>query len=192
MSALLDIGFVVDVEATCWDTREEQGSKPNEVIEIGVAVLEYATGKVIDRASLVVRPRMTQVSPFCTTLTGWTQEAIMEQGKDIARVLKEFKAQFKPKPEHVWYSCGQYDKNMLSSKSQKGVGALYGIQTDVNPFDIMNHVNIKTLFAVKHGLKKEIGMDRMLQMMGATLEGRHHNGADDAFNIAKIVKHVMS
>ena len=72
------------------------------------------------------------------------------------------------------------------------MGALYGIQADVNPFDIMNHVNIKTLFAVKHGLKKEIGMDRMLQMMGATLEGRHHNGADDAFNIAKIVKHVLS
>lgn len=192
MSALLDIGFVIDIEATCWDTKEEQGTKPNEVIEIGVAVLEYATGKVIDRASLVVRPRFTTVSPFCTELTGWTQEAIVEQGKDIARVLKEFKTLFNPKPEHVWYSCGQYDKNMLSSKTQKGVGALYGIQADVNPFDMMNHVNVKTLFALKHKMKKEKGLEGMLNILGEKLEGRHHNGSDDAFNIAKIVNHVLS
>ena len=192
MSALLDIGFVVDIEATCWDTKEEQGNKPNEVIEIGVAVLEYETGKVIDRASLVVRPRFTTVSPFCTELTGWTQEAIVEQGCDIARAFQKFKTQFNPKPDHVWYSCGQYDKNMLSSKTQKGVGALYGIQADVNPFDMMNHVNVKTLFALKHKMKKEKGLEGMLNILGEKLEGRHHNGSDDAFNIAKIVNHVLS
>lgn len=187
----LDIGFVVDIEATCWDTKEEQGSKPNEVIEIGVAVLEYATGKVIDRASLVIRPRFTQVTPFCTELTGWTQEAIMEQGKDIAKQLKAFKETFKPTPDHIWYSCGQYDKHMLSSKTQKGVGSLYGIQADVNPFDIMQHVNIKTEFAEMYKYKKEKGMAGMLDAIGEKIEGRHHNGSDDAFNIAKIVVHVL-
>jgi inhibitor of KinA sporulation pathway (predicted exonuclease) len=187
-----EIGFVVDIEATCWDTKEEQGSKPNEVIEIGVAVLEYATGKVIDRASLVVRPRFTQVSPFCTELTGWTQDQIMEQGKDIAKVLKQFRETFKPTPQHTWFSCGQYDKNMLSSKTQKGIGALYGIQADVNPFDFMNHVNIKTEFAQMKGYKKEKGMGGMLEAIGEKLEGRHHNGADDALNIAKIVMYVLN
>lgn len=187
-----EIGFVIDIEATCWDTKEEQGSKPNEVIEIGVAVYEYATHSVIDRASLVIRPRMTTVSPFCTELTGWTQEQLLDQGKDIARVLREFRETYKPGPEHIWYSCGQYDKNMLSSNTQKGLNALYGIKADVNPFDIMQHVNIKSEFAIKHKLKKEIGMDRMLQHIGATLEGRHHNGADDAYNIAKIVKDVIA
>lgn len=186
-----EIGFVIDIEATCWDTKEEQGSKPNEVIEIGVAVFEYATGKVIDKASLVVRPRFTEVTPFCTELTGWTQEQIVEQGKDIARTLREFRDTYKPKPSHIWYSCGQYDKNMLSSNTQKGLNALYGIKADVNPFDIMQHVNIKTEFAKLYDLKKEKGMDRMLQHIGETLEGRHHNGADDAFNIAKIVDHVI-
>ena len=188
---LEEIGYVIDIESTCWDTKEEQGSKPNEVIEIGVAVLEYATGKVIDRASLVVKPRFTKVSPFCTQLTGWTQEQIDENGKDIARTLREFKDRFKPTPRHVWYSCGQYDKNMLSSNTQKGLGALYGIKADVNPFDIMQHVNIKAKFAEKLGLKKEKGMDKMLEHIGEKLEGRHHNGSDDAFNIAKIVMHVL-
>jgi inhibitor of KinA sporulation pathway (predicted exonuclease) len=192
MGAALDVGFVVDIEATCWETREEQGNKPNEVIEIGLSKLHYETGEVTKFPSYVVRPRFTEITPFCTQLTGWTQEQIMDQGKDIARVLREIKAEHGIQPEHVWYSCGNYDKNMLSSKTQKGVGALYGIKADVNPFDIMQqHVNVKTLFALKHKLKREIGMDAMLKMMGESLEGRHHNGADDSFNIAKIVKHVL-
>lgn len=192
MGAQLDVGFVVDIEATCWETKDEQGTKPNEIIEIGVAVYEYASGTVIDRQSIVIRPRFTEVTPFCTTLTGWTQEKIMEEGIDIGRAFREFLAKYKPTKDHVWYSCGQYDKNMLSSRTQKGVGALYGIKPENNPFDIMErHVNVKTLFAAKHKLKREIGMDRMLSMIGEKLEGRHHNGADDAFNIAKIVKHVL-
>lgn len=192
MSQIKDVGYVVDIESTCWSTKEEQGTKPNEVIEIGVAVYEYATGKVIDKERFVVRPRFTQVSPFCTELTGWTQEAIIEQGKDIAKSIKEFIHIFRPTHDHVWYSCGQYDKNMLSSKTQKGVGALYGIQADVNPFDFMQHVNVKTLFALKHKMKKEKGMEGMLNILGEQLEGRHHNGMDDAVNIAKIVRHVLS
>lgn len=192
MNTIEEIGFVVDIEATCWDTKEEQGSKPNEVIEIGVAVYEYATGTVVDRERFVVRPQFTTVSPFCTELTGWTQEQIMDQGATISKALKSFKEKFKPKPTHVWYSCGQYDKNMLSSKTQKGIGALYGIQADVNPFDYMSHVNIKTEFAQKMKYKKEKGMAGMLDAIGEKLEGRHHNGMDDAVNIAKIVKFVLN
>ena len=192
MSAQLDVGFVVDIEATCWETKEEQGSKPNEIIEIGLCKLVYETGEVIKYPSYVVRPRFTHVSPFCTKLTGWTEEAIVEQGKDIAKVLRTIKDEHGILPEHVWYSCGNYDRNMLSSNTPKGVGALYGIRAEFNPFDIMErHVNVKTLFALKHKLKKEIGMDAMLKTMGAKLQGRHHNGADDAYNIAKIVKHVL-
>jgi inhibitor of KinA sporulation pathway (predicted exonuclease) len=37
-----------------------------------------------------------------------------------------------------------------------------------------------------------MGMDRMLQHIGEKLEGRHHNGADDAANIAKIVRKVLA
>jgi len=187
-----EIGFVIDIEATCWDTKEEQGTKPNEVIEIGVAVLEYATWTVVDKQRFVIRPQFTQVSPFCTELTGWTQEQIIEEGKTMARSLKEFITIFKPTPDHIWYSCGQYDKNMLSSKTQKGIGALYGIQADVNPFDYMEHVNIKTAFAQKMKYKKEKGMAGMLEVIGEKLEGRHHNGMDDAVNIAKIVKYVLA
>ncbi len=191
MRTNLDVGFVVDVEATCWETKEEQGNKPNEIIEIGVAQLNFRNGAVVDRASIIVKPRYTTVSPFCTQLTGWTQEEIDRDGLDIVEALKQFKEIFKPGPEHLWFSCGDYDRNMLSSMTNKGVGKLYMVARDANPFDHMKHINIKTLFALKHNLQKEAGMERMLSIIGEKLEGRHHNGADDALNIAKIVKHVL-
>ena len=46
--------------------------------------------------------------------------------------------------------------------------------------------------ALKEGLSKEMGMERALKYYGMTLDGRHHNGADDAANIAKIVSRVLS
>ena len=57
---------VIDVEATCWETREEQGSMPNEIIEIGACELVLKTGEITNRASIAVAPQFTKVSPFCT------------------------------------------------------------------------------------------------------------------------------
>ena len=191
MGANLRTGFVIDVEATCWKTREEQGTMPNEIIEIGVAELEYKTGQVVQRASIAVQPRFTKVSPFCTELTGWTQEVVDAEGLDIVDALEEFEKMFKPTQEHIWFSCGEYDRVKLSSNSGPGgLGALYNIRK--NPFDFMRtHFNIKTLFALKRKLSKEAGMARMIEMIGEKLEGQHHNGADDAYNIAKIVHYVF-
>lgn len=192
MGANLKVGFVVDVEATCWETREEQGRKPNEIIEIGVAVLDYKSWQVVDRASIAVKPRYTEVSPFCTQLTGWTQEDIDRDGLDIVDAYAEIDKLFTPSRDHVWFSCGEYDRVKLSSNTLGGVHLLYQLKEQDNPFDRMrSHVNIKTLFALKRKLQKEAGMERMLSMIGETLEGRHHNGADDAFNIAKIVRYVF-
>lgn len=197
MGANLRTGFVVDVEATCWGTKAEQGDMPNEIIEIGVAELDYRTGNVVNRASIAVRPRFTRLSPFCTQLTGWTQEVIDNEGLDIVDAFLEFKKMFNPTTEHIWFSCGEYDRMKLSSLTNAGVGehGIYprnGIHVAHNPFDLMRtHINIKTLFALKRKLKKEAGMARMVEMIGEKLEGKHHNGADDAYNIAKIVRYVF-
>ena len=193
MGAQLKTGIIVDVEATCWETRTEQGAQPNEIIEIGVAVLDFKSGAIVDNASIVVKPRFTKVSPFCTQLTGWTQEAV-DEGFDIVDALRDFESQFNPSRESIWFSCGEYDRLKLSSKTGKpGLFELYGITADQNPFDLMrSHLNIKTLFALKQKMSKEVGMERMLNIMNERLEGRHHNGADDAKNIAKIVRYVLS
>lgn len=184
--------LVIDLEATCWRTREEQGDKPNEIIEIGVCALNVSDMQITDKMSIVVKPRFTEVSEFCTELTGWTQFDIDQHGVDITAALGLMKSTFGLLPKSSWFSCGQYDQRKLSSVGGGSLGDLYGLRFDENPFSRMQHFNVKTLFALKRQLKRELGMDGMLNTLGLELEGRHHNGADDAYNIAKIVKYILS
>ena len=194
MGANLNRVLVVDIEATCWETREEQGSKPNEIIEIGICELNLRTNQIENGSSYVIKPRFTKVSPFCTQLTGWTQEAV-DEGADILPTLAAIGNDYGITNIDTWFSCGEYDRIKLSSnRSLRGsLGQLYEIGRMQNPFDQMrSHFNVKTLFALKHRATKEKGMERMLEQLGEKLDGRHHNGCYDALNIAKIVRHVLS
>lgn len=193
MGAALDKVFVIDVEATCWETREEQGSRPNEIIEIGICVLDRKDG-IKDISSYVVKPQFTDVSPFCTQLTGWTQ-AEVDEGAFLGETIRQIGIDYGMTPDHVWFSFGEYDRVKLSSHVGERGGAfeLYGIERRNNPIaQLRAHYNVKTLMALKEGLNKEMAMDRALRYYGEKLEGRHHNGADDAANIAKIVRRVLS
>lgn len=182
---------VVDVEATCWETKEEQGTQPNEIIEIGACLLDVRSGAIIERASIAVKPRFTKITPFCTTLTGWTQEQIDEEGLDIEEALKEFSRIYSPHGVQHWTSYGEYDRHKLTD-SRGGLGQLYGLYRGVNeilnPFAMFRgYFNTKTMAGLRFNRGKEMGMEKMLEKLNIPLEGRHHNGADDANNIAKIL-----
>lgn len=191
MGADLSRILVVDIECTCWETSEEQGARPNEVIEVGICELHLRTGDCSLPRSYVVKPRFTEVSPFCTQLTGWTPEKVAA-GVDIVDALQAIKRDYGPDRDTLWCSYGEYDRIKLASDGRASLSGLYGIHRSDNPFAKMrSHLNIKTLFAIKKGLREEVGMDKALRLAGFELEGRHHNGADDAFNIAKLARLVL-
>lgn len=194
MGANLNKIYCVDIESTCWRTPQEQGAQPNEIIEIGICELQLKTRQITNKRSYVVRPSRTKISQFCTELTGWTQEAI-DRGENILKVLERIEADYRIAKNHVWGSFGEYDRVKLSSNEDQegGLYKLYGITERQNPFARTRaHLNIKTLMAMKERLPRELGMSRALQYYGLSLTGRHHNGADDAYNIAKIADRVLS
>jgi len=49
------------------------------------------------------------------------------------------------------------------------------------------HINVKTLFAIRHRLTQGVGMDKALRRMGLELFETHHRGAEDAHNAARIL-----
>ena len=192
MAANLRRVLVVDIECTCWETREEQGERPNEVIEIGICQFNTQTDVIDDISSYIVKPRFTTVSPFCTQLTGWTQEAI-DGGADIADTLIDIMRDYEITREDVWVSSGEYDRAKLVGPGRGSVEGLYGIQRHLNPFALMrSHLNVKTLFALKHRRKKETGLHGMLSHYNLKFEGQPHNGADDAFNLARVLRQVLT
>jgi inhibitor of KinA sporulation pathway (predicted exonuclease) len=192
MGANLTKVFVVDLEATCWETAAERGGFQNEIIEIGICALDPRTGIIGRKNSYLVRPQRSHISPFCTALTGWTPEDV-EHAPYIKEVIQTVATEYGFTKNHIWFSCGEFDRLKLSSDKSGGtLKTLYGIEREHNPFaQLRAHMNIKTLFAMKHGLKREIGLKRMLDMCKEEFEGYHHNGVDDAYNIAKVVRHVL-
>ncbi|MET7440493.1 MULTISPECIES: 3'-5' exonuclease [unclassified Streptomyces] len=175
-SALLN---VIDVEATCWDGQPPPGSV-SEIIEIGLAVVDVSARRRVSRHRILVRPARSAVSDFCTELTGLTQ-AEVEQGvtfADACRIL----VQDHEAGERPWASWGEYDRRQFARQSQAHeVAYPFGRPTE------RTHTNAKAVFAAAYGLRKKPGMAHALQIAGLPLEGRHHRGEDDAYNIAALV-----
>lgn len=170
-------GFVniVDVEATCWDGPPPPG-QPNEIIEIGICVLNLETLERVEKRSIVVKPVHSEISAFCTQLTGWTPAAVAD-GVSLAEAVRILQKEFRS-DSRTWLSWGDYDRHQFQREcSAKNLGY---------PFS-SKHVNAKLAFANICNGGKKLGMNGALQLLGIPLEGRHHNGADDAWNIAGIV-----
>lgn len=175
----LDQIVVVDVEATCWEGHPPPGEK-SDIIEIGVCMLQTATGKRLEKESLLVRPERSRVGPFCAQLTTLTQEQV-EKGMPFADACRRLRETYDSR-NRVWASYGDYDRKQFESQCR-----------DLNvpyPFG-PSHINVKTVLAVLLGMTKEFGMARGLDRLGLPLEGTHHRGADDAWNIAGILSWLM-
>lgn len=171
--------LVVDVESTCWDPPT---SKPrhmeSEIIEIGVTGVDIDKLEITFNKSILVKPLRSKVSDFCTILTSLTQEDV-DDGLPFSSACEKLERDHDSR-DKLMVSWGDYDKNMFQRMSKYHRYPFGG-----------RHLNLKTMFAVLHGLKKEVGMDKALEHIGLELEGTHHRGGDDANNIAKILIHTL-
>ncbi|MFI8521690.1 exonuclease domain-containing protein [Streptomyces sp. NPDC085481] len=170
---------VIDVEATCWDGRPPPGAV-SEIIEIGLTVVDLTARRRVSRHGIVVRPARSEVSAFCTELTGLTPDDVAGgvTFADACRILAdEHDARQRP-----WASWGDYDRNQFDRQCRAtGVAYPFGRPAE------RGHTNAKAAFTEAYGLRKRPGMAGALRIAGLPLEGRHHRGEDDAWNIAALV-----
>jgi inhibitor of KinA sporulation pathway (predicted exonuclease) len=179
MAKKLDHVLVIDLEATCWDGPPPP-SEVSEIIEIGVCPLELSTSRRLARRSILVRPTRSRLSDFCTRLTTLTPEQV-NAGITFTEACEILRREYQSR-DRVWASFGDYDRTMFQ-KQCEGTGVPY-------PFG-PRHLNVKTLFAISRGLPHEVGMGEALGLMGVPLEGTHHRGDDDAWNIAGILAELV-
>jgi inhibitor of KinA sporulation pathway (predicted exonuclease) len=179
MAKRLDQILVIDLEATCWEGQPPEG-QDNEIIEIGLCMLDVATGQRLENPSIIVRPVHSTVSAYCTELTTLTQEQV-ETGVSLEAACQTLETRYLSK-ERLWASYGDYDRWQF----QKQCAAL-GLDY---PFG-HGHLNVKTLLAVAHNLPRELALDEAMAHLGYPLEGTHHRGGDDAWNIARILGQLL-
>ncbi|CAM5318269.1 Exonuclease domain-containing protein OS=Streptomyces rochei OX=1928 GN=G3I25_25995 PE=4 SV=1 [Streptomyces rochei] len=170
---------VIDVEATCWAGQPPPGAV-SEVVEIGLAVVDLVARERVERHRVMVRPARSRVSAFCTELTGITQaeaDAGMSFADACDTLVRLHGAAVRP-----WASWGDYDRHQFVRQcAADGVPYPFGRPAE------RAHTNAKAVFTGAHGLRKRPGMAQALNLAGLPLEGRHHRGVDDAWNIAKLV-----
>jgi len=179
MTIKLDKIIVIDIEATCWQ-KNTPPDQESEIIEIGICIVDVATAKPIEKESILVKPERSQISEFCTQLTTLTQ-AEVDKGITFSDACLKLRKKYESL-QRVWASWGEYDKNMFEKQClSRGVKYPFGIR----------HINVKNLFALVHALPQEVGMANALELLNISLEGTHHRGVDDAWNIGKILAKLL-
>ena len=170
--------LVVDLESACWMGHPPNGQS-NEIIEIGLSVLDVKSLTIEDSVSYIVKPRHSKISSFCTKLTTITQEMV-DNGEDLKvvtpKIIKKYGSQ-----RYLWASYGEYDKNQMKHYCN--------MHNAIYPFSDM-HLNLKTFASMFYGIK-EVGMEELLKNLDIPLEGTHHRGVDDSYNLAKILIEIL-
>ncbi len=170
---------VIDLEATCWRGPPPEG-QANEIIEIGICILDTDTLERTQKRSILVKPDHSEVSEFCTELTSLTPE-LVATGISFVRacevLARDYDTKFRP-----WASWGDYDRKQIWAQCQ-AAGILY-------PFG-GGHTNAKRSYAEGYGLRRQMGMTTALEHAKLPLTGRHHRGVDDAWNIAALIAHLI-
>lgn len=179
MAGKLDRIIVIDLEATCWDGPTPEGQQ-SEIIEIGVCLLDVNTGERLSKESILVKPERSTVSEFCTELTTLTQ-ADVDGGVSFERACQILRRKFRVR-DRTWASYGDYDRRQFIKQCEET-----GLKYPFSP----THLNVKNMLAVLYGLPREVGLAKALNVMGLPLEGTHHRGHDDAWNIAALLAKMM-
>lgn len=180
MSKILDKIVIVDVESTCWKEKDYYKTKISEIIEIGICTFDIKTGDISEPESVIIQPQYSEVSKFCTELTTLTQSDV-DKGIKYEEAITYIQPKYNLK-NRIWGSYGDYDRKMFFEMSK-----LYKIQY---PFS-QTHINIKSLFAIVHQLRKEVGTGKAIELLNMTFEGTQHRAVDDVRNISKILKETL-
>lgn len=179
MARSLDVMLVVDVESTCWEGSPPPG-QASEIIEIGLCPVDLRTLERTEKRSILVKPVQSEISEFCTSLTTLTADMFTD-ATTLADAVRTLKKEFRSK-DRLWASWGDYDRRQFERvcKDQK-VGYPFG----------PSHLNVKSLFATAVGSDREMGLDGAYEHLGLEMEGTHHRGDDDAWNIAGVLCRLL-
>lgn len=169
--------LVVDLEATCWRGNPPEGMH-NEIIEFGIAVVDFKSKEIIENDSIIVKPQFSEISDFCTELTTITQDFIDKNGVSFEEACNILRTKYKSE-KRLWFSWGKYDYNQIAKDC---------VLKHVNFPMGRDHYNLKPLFSFKHNITKDLGVGSALKHLGLEFDGTQHRGNDDAKNIARILK----
>lgn len=170
--------IVVDLETTCTNTNAEQFQ--NEIIEIGISIVDAKNLYVEKNLSLMVKPQRSEITDFCTSLTGITPKDV-EDGMTLTEafdlLVKDYQTD-----QYVWASWGDFDR-LIVNREAKFYKAKF-------PFN-RQHLNLKAMFGLYYNLDGLLGLGAAIKHVGKIFVGRQHRGVDDARMTAELLIEML-
>ncbi len=167
--------LVVDLELTCWDASEPPAGQVPEPIEIGVVEIDTKALGITRSGRWLVRPRRSELSPFCTALTGISAEEIGRQGRPFPEVCHAVAHGFGT-ARKTWAAWGLDILPLAEAARVHGTSS---------PFS-GSFLDLAQLFGMLAGTSRRIGLEDALSALGCPFEGRRHSALDDARNAARV------
>jgi inhibitor of KinA sporulation pathway (predicted exonuclease) len=170
--------IVFDLEATCWEGREN-AYKSREIISLGACILDIKSLGIVDKFHMICKPEKTEVSEYCTRITGITKEQA-ENGVDFEFMCKSLMEKLNTRS----YPCAAWGQD-----SEK---LYYDCRTKQCKYPFSNEcVNISLLYSIMTGKPYNNGLQRSLAELGMKFEGDKHDPYWDSYNAARVLKHLM-
>ena len=213
----LDQIVVVDLEATCWETEEEEKKALEEIHKQFGLRLENASEIIEIGVCLYEVEHQRSWIPLCNKCQGNKgNDCLICQGKgfvgsiivkpqyskinDFCTKLTSLTPEFVKKYGLDFPSACNRLRKYFGPKNR--IWASWGDydrrmfsdqcnQTAVKyPFGA-THWNIKSIHGIKNKLQREIGLGSAVRMAGLEFEGSAHRGVDDAYNTARVLKTLL-
>lgn len=168
--------IVIDLEATCCDVgtikREDM-----EIIQIGACYIECdGTTTIVREFNKYVKPTINPIlTPFCTELTGITQQQVDSADK-FAVVYDEFKDWAGSYDSYYLASWGDYDRKQFMLDCNRAR----------KRYELGSHFNLKNMF---NG--KRMGLTKALNHCSMQFVGQHHSAIDDARNTVRLLPYIF-
>lgn len=173
--------IVADFEATCWEGFNAPDGQTNEIIEIGVCLLDPHADpiEITDKRSILIKPTESIVSEFCTELTTITQEMVDEEGIDFEDACQILETEYDSR-NRMWVAWGGWDKRFLLQQCRR--------RNVRYPFS-KKHSNLKRVFHEYHGTRMHFAA--ALDAARIEAHGTAHRGDDDAYNSARLLRYLF-
>lgn len=180
--------LVIDLEATT-----DEGGWPvgdMEIIEIGAVVVDSA-GDELGHFQGFVRPQLRpQLTEFCRQLTRIEQRDI-DAAPSLSQLWPRFEQWLRKHAGQLggWFSWGNYDRQQLEVEWQR-----HGLSSQLGA---LSHFNLKQLFARHYRQtrrsrdRRQLGLNKALEVSGLSFRGTQHRGLDDARNIARLLPQTL-
>lgn len=166
----------VDIEMTCGYDPDivSDEVRESEIIEFGIVEVDTFELVVTRKESYFVKPKYGHITPYCTELTGITQDHV-DSALSLEKTAKLIRNSFGTRSK-VWYAWGDDERQIRNEFGRKNVPYPFGYK----------HIDLMLVFSHIFGMRGKRGLQGAVKDLGIEPFGTAHNAMDDAMNTAMV------